>query len=342
MSTAAVFPDEPTNDPQASVDPIPTERTPAGSDSQPDQTQHAAHEVIVALGSTSPQAMEPPSPENSVPVVNPLLFIHVTTHHDLEQMRVASENRLRILTTTGPDEDGEVRGLGLPDSHPDVARLAAIVQALQAIEHGAELNLKRAFRTCAIYPWVKAQIGLGDKQVARLLGAIGDPYWHLAEDRPRTVSELWAYSGLHVLPVSQRPTDTHCAFADGANLPADRNHHDAHTGLVGGNQTSGLGQTPAVLGYQEIGAGVAARRRKGVKANWSTDAKMRAYLCAVSCIKKVDSPYRAVYLARREHTAVTHPDWTAGHSNNDGLRIASKEILKDLWRESRRLHGDGE
>lgn len=257
---------------------------------------------------TTPQADSDLTPKTTLPagpmpIVDPLLFVYATVHNDLEGQRIANQHRLRILTTTTPDEDGIMRGFGLTDQHPDVARLRAILTALESIEHEAELNLRRALRRCAIHPWIKAQVGLGDKQTARLLGVIGDPYWHLAEDRPRTVSELWAYSGLHVLHI---PSD-----------PDGQGRADAH-------------DPPAV--------GVAAKRRRGQQNNWSPEAKMRAYLCALSCIKKAQSPYRKDYVARREHTATTHPDWTPGHSHNDALRITSKAILRDLWREARRLH----
>jgi hypothetical protein len=255
--------------------------------------------------------------EQGTPVVDPLLFVHATAHSDIENLRIATQHRHRILTTREPDDDGVIRGFGLTDGHPDVIRLASLLAGLEVLEHEAELNLKRVLRRCSIHPWVKAQCGLGDKQVARLLGAIGDPYWHLAEDRPRTVSQLWAYSGLHVLPVSPCRVDTPSPRADG-DQTSDPDHR-----LIDG---------------QFVHVGVAAKRRKGVRANWSTEAKTRAYLCATSCIKQERSPYRAVYLSRREHTAVTHPEWTPGHSHNDGLRIASKAILRDLWREARRLH----
>lgn len=293
----------------------------AGSDSQLDRTSPDTRYRGVGLGT----------------IVDPLLYVHVTTHGDLEQIRIASEHRLRILTTSEPDEDGVVRGFGLSDRHPDVARLAGVVDALRALEHDAELTLTRAFRRSSIHPWVKAQCGLGDKQVARLLGAIGDPYWHVAEDRPRTVSELWAYCGLHVLPASRaHAANTQVAGAGGAQPPADRSDDDTHLLPVGGNQTSDPGQS--LTGTRLPYAGGAARRRKGQRANWSTEAKTRAYLIATSCLKQEKSPYRAVYLTRREHTATTHPEWTPGHSHNDALRIASKAILRDLWRESKRLH----
>lgn len=286
-----------------------------------DQTASDAQQGSVA-GDLLPRPAElHPAPEVQMPVVEPLLFVHATAHNDLEAQRIASENRLRILTTLEPDDDGVMRGFGLDESHPDVARLRGITDALAQLEKDAEKGLRASLRRSSIYPWVKAQVGLGDKQVARLLAAIGDPYWHLADDRARTVSELWAYSGLHVLPARHTATDTQGPRA-------------------GGGQASDPGQPRG--DDQSRTAGVAARRRKGVKANWSTDAKTRAYLCAVSCIKQADSPYRAAYLARRARTAETHPDWTPGHSHNDGLRIASKAILRDLWREARRLHGVGD
>ena len=32
-------------------------------------------------------------------------------------------------------------------------------------------------------------------------------------------------------------------------------------------------------------------------------------------------------------------EWTPGHSLNDAMRVASKRLLCDLWREARRCHG---
>lgn len=291
----------------------------AGPHSPASHGNHADTLSHIAGGGQLPRSAHiATSPDDDLPIVDPLLFVHATAHHDLEQQRIASENRLRILTTTQPDDDGVMRGFGLDDAHPDVARLRGITDALRSLEHDAELGLGRALRRGSIYPWVKAQVGLGDKQVARLLASIGDPYWHLVEDRPRTVSELWAYSGLHV-------------------LPASHNDHETHGIHAGGDQTSNPGQRSDAA-HRET-AGVAARRRKGQRSNWSTDAKTRAFLCATSCIKQERSPYRAVYLTRRSRTAETHPEWSAGHSHADGLRIASKAILRDLWREARRLHG---
>jgi hypothetical protein len=50
------------------------------------------------------------------------------------------------------------------------------------------------------------------------------------------------------------------------------------------------------------------------------------------------SPYRIKVDQRRTRTLLTHPEWKPGHSLNDGMRVASKELLKDLWREAKRIH----
>jgi len=257
-------------------------------------------------------------------LLDPALALAAEVLDDLERVRIANANRLRILTTTEADADGEQRGFGLDNSHPDVARLAAIVDMLGKVEHDATLNLQRHMRRHPLGPWAKAQRGIGEKQVARLLAAIGDPYIRpeiAREDGtvvpagPRTVSALWAYCGLHVLP-------------------------------LGGDPSPGAGDT------LDPPAGVAPKRARGQRANWSTAAKTKAYLIALSCLKQLVkpctgeahtddcqcSPYRVTYDQRRAHTAGTRPDWTDGHSHNDGLRVAAKAILRDLWREAKRIH----
>jgi hypothetical protein len=48
-------------------------------------------------------------------------------------------------------------------------------------------------------------------------------------------------------------------------------------------------------------------------------------------------PYGEVYVRRREHTAVTHSDWTKAHARNDALRLMTKSLVADLlqaWRGS--------
>lgn len=224
---------------------------------------------------------------------DPTLHSLATFLDDVEGLRKAGANRLRILTTTEPDEDGVTRGFGLSDDHPVVASLNQMLESLVAIENQNIKELQKVMKKHPLGAWVKDQKGVGEKQAARLLAAIGDPYWRdevVYEDGttlpagPRTVSQLWAYCGLHVKD------------------------------------------------------GEAVRRRKGQQSNWSTTAKTRAYLVATSCIKQTSSPYRKIYDDRRAHTAVTNPDWTAGHSHSDALRIVSKEVLKNMWLAAKAIH----
>jgi hypothetical protein len=337
--------------PGASSPSEPTPVTRRGPSSAASQDCHATH-LVDAGGADSPDAIRIPQPlpvarrgsntaaghpsdpaapatsagatpiRQSSPVLldDPFLYLAAAVLDDAERVHNANANRLRILTTPvdQEDKDGVPRGFGLTLDHPDVARVAALVQALEKVEHDATLNLKRLMRKHPLAPWMKAQVGVGEKQLARLLACIGDPYWNTLHDRPRTVSQLWAYSGLHVLPASQDTFDAQGPAAGGGQTGGDPDHgtRDAQSWVVG----------------------VAAKRRKGTQANWSTDAKMRAYLIATSCIKQARSPYRAVYDGRRARTAETHPEWTPGHSHNDALRIVSKAILKDLWLAARDLH----
>ena len=290
-------------------------------------------------GHALPDAQKSVAPLSSS-LFNPTLALAADILDDLERTKLANQNRLRQLTRSEADADGEERGFGLDASHPDVARLSALVQMLADAEHQAALNLQRAMRRHPLGPWVKAQKGIGDKQAARLLAKIGDPAVNATTGQFRTVSALWAYCGLHVIS----PT--------GQALP------DAQRVLAGGGSNSAGGDpSHSACDAQQPRAGVAARRQKGIKANWSQDAKMRAWLIIASCIKQLDpqckrdgvaehvdgcgcSPYRIVVDERRQHTAVTHPEWTPGHSINDGMRIAGKRLLRDLWREARRIHAE--
>ena len=139
-------------------------------------------------------------------LADPLLALAADILDDLERVRISNENRLRQLTRDQADSDGIERGFGLDATHPDVARLAALVQMLGDAEHQATLNLQRIMRKHPLGPWVRNTKGIGEKQGARLIAAIGDPYWNTLHDRPRTVSELWAYCGYHVIKNSrQRP-----------------------------------------------------------------------------------------------------------------------------------------
>jgi hypothetical protein len=269
-------------------------------------------------------------------LADPVLGLAAEVLDDLEKVRIANENRLRQLTRAETDKDGEDRGFGYDVDHPDVARLAALLAAMNCkssvlkdlgwerepkkrgvsccLEHAAEENLVALLRKHPLAPWVKQAKGVGEKQAARLLAAIGDPYIRhemtrpLADGttrtepaRPRTPSELWAYAGYHVI------------------------------------------------------SGKAASRAKGQRANWNPDAKMRAYLVSVS-ILKAGGHYKDIYDKAKAHQQLAiHHDpckrcgpsgkpaeagtsLSDGHKHARALRAVSKAVLLDLWRESKRIH----
>lgn len=256
----------------------------------------------------------------SLSLADPLLALAADVLDDLERVRVANENRLRQLTRSEEDSDGELRGFGFPADFPEVVRFAAVVEALAASEHQAQLNLKRILRKHPLGPWVGRTVGVGEKQAARLFAAIGDPYWNAKYDRPRTVSELRSY----------------CGWGDAR----------------------------------------AQVRRKGQKNRWSDTAKKRAWVIAQSCVKQlrkpchkpdgrswaehVDgcacSPYRLVYDdCRRKYAGTVHDiecvrcgpsgapaqpgsPRAPGHQEAMAYRAVAKEVLKDLWREAKRIH----
>lgn len=282
---------------------------------------------------------------------------------DIERVRIANENRLRQLTRSVEDKDGETRGFGLDESHPDVARLAAIVDMLKKIEHDATLNLKRHMRRHPLGPWMKAQRGIGEKQGARLLAAIGDPYIRpeiiradgtVLPEGPRTASALVAYCGYHTLPVGQSASGIHGATADGASLPAGQQLSNIQQLPAGRDQPAARHPDHQGLGAQVSGVWAAARRTRGQKANWNDKAKSRLRMIAESMLKAGN---RDRYDKRRAATvdrlhaipcaqcgtkgkpAPVGTSWKPGHQHADALRIvAKKDVLLPLWREAKRIH----
>lgn len=271
------------------------------------------------------------------------------TLDEFEALRTANENRLRTLTRGGPaderlasgkfatladlplDADGEERGFGLTHDDPAVELLARTVAEFSNVENQAIKLLEKQLRKHPMGPWLTAQKGIGAKQGARLLATLGDPYVRpeiVLEDgtvepsRARTVGELISYAG----------------WLPGAN------------------------------------GGPAPRRRRGEVVRHNPDARKRAWLVIDSCLKctagkKLEtcvldenewlkhsdgcecSPYRVIYDdARRQYADSVHvadcPQCKAkageplrlGHQKARAVRLAARQLIKDLWAEARRIH----
>lgn len=271
---------------------------------------------------------------------DPVIGVLADVLDDLEKVRIANANRVRILTRNEADSDGENRGFGLTEDHPEVKKLALTVKALGAAEHDAILNLQRALRKHPLVEFQRRHKGLGEKQFARLLAAIGDPYWNDLHNRPRTVSELWAYAGFHVIKTpgsGHFRSDAHCAVAAaGSNV-----HPDGHA------------LTDAQV---DRAVGVAPKRQRGQQSNWSEDARKRVWVIASAMPKFPGGHYETVYRqAREKYADATHPtdcvrcgpagkpalagsDLSDGHKHARAIRIVAKELLKDMWRESKSIY----
>ena len=240
---------------------------------------------------------------------------------DMERTRIAAANRLRALTRNVADSDGEMRGLGLDERSPEVAAASALVDGLVQLEAAQTKALEKAMKAHPLSGYVASVKGLGLKQTARLLAAIGDPYWNDLHQRPRTVSELWAYCGLAVTDgrAQRRMKGVKSNWSDTAKMRA------------------------YVVAESLVKAGV----RKAENAPVEFDANARIAL----------TEFGQAYIDRRKATANrTHETvcvrcgpsgkpaapgspWSAAHQQADALRIVSKELLKQLWLAARELHG---
>jgi hypothetical protein len=265
------------------------------------ETVHGAIDSQISYGSLGPI------------LADPALAMCADVVDDLERVKIANENRLRTLTA-----DTGAHGHGLSIEHDDMKRLAAIVDALGAAEHQAVLNLQRAIRKHPLGAFVKNSKGIGEKQAARLLASIGDPYWNDLHNRPRKLRELYRFCGMDVVGTSAQGT------------------HDSQT---------------------YIGAGVAPSKQRGERVHWSPDARMRLWLIASKCVMVGHGgPYRAIYdEGRAKYADAIHAGeckrcgpkgkpaqpgspLSAAHQHARAIRLIAKAILRDLWTESKDIH----
>lgn len=316
---------------------------------EPDDHQHPDPQRSCVVGPVPLPAATHIASSKSVPLLaESLLAIYADSLDDLEASRIAMANRLRALE--------QVKGMA---DTPEASRMRGIVDGLADLEHQIELDLKRAVRQHPLGAWIKGTVGVGEKQGARLLAAIGDPSWHSRDERPRTVSELWAYCGLHVLHSGQIGNVTH-------RVPAGVDSFSGSDPVTPGAQERVRSADPSdpagqgTPGHQSANAGgVAPSRRRGQRANWNATAKMRVFLVAESCVKQRTSPYRSVYeTGRLKYAAALHnrpcprcgpagrpaqpgSPLSLGHQHARALRLVMKAILKDLWREASNQRGAG-
>lgn len=76
------------------------------------------------------------------------------------------------------------------------------------------------------------------------------------------------------------------------------------------------------------------------EAGYSPRRRAEVYACVSESLFRHQTvsqgPYRAIYDRRRATTAESHPDWTKAHSHMDALRVMTKVLVRDLWKEWRK------
>lgn len=121
-----------------------------------------------------------------------LLSLQAQFLTDIEQVRIANGNRIRAM-------EHEL----LLVAGPEIERAKIMELELTRLELDATKDLQREVRKVPFYGFIGETIGLGDKQVARLLGVIGHPCWRFDNQAeqwvPRTVGQLWSYCGYGVV-----------------------------------------------------------------------------------------------------------------------------------------------
>lgn len=233
---------------------------------------------------------------------------------DIERARIAAENQHRALTKPVTIEaHGYTIEKGDPD-HPDALLLAEHVAQLRAVERAITRELEGYVMASPFGPWIEARKGIGAKSIGRLLGLVGNPAWHPVHERPRTLGQLKAYCGLHVID-GRAPRRKKGVQGNWNTL--------ARTILIGHIAESAYKQGHYRTTYE------AARLR---------------YESAVhehECRNRVKPPGKPNGCGTREN-----PEWgepgsplRPGHQHARALRAVAKAVLRDLYDEGLGLLG---
>lgn len=226
--------------------------------------------------------------------------LHALLGHYARQLRDVQQ--LRVATgnrVAAMKRDGFADEWLAPQEH--------LLVELKALEKAVDRQLTALMRRHPLRSFIDEARGIALPGAARLLGVTG------SLDRFSTVSKLWAYLGLHVVD------------------------------------------------------GKAPRRARGTKANWSPEGRKTCFVLGENIVRSGgDGPYRAAYdekkaayLARKltgpsecpfghEHRAKSKggaekpgaaPCSVDGHVHNAAKRYAVKFLLREMWREWRRVQG---
>jgi hypothetical protein len=233
-----------------------------------------------------------------------LLALLADAVDDLEDLRKATTNRLRALTALPVNDLDTSKGI---TGGPTVARATAMLDAIVALEAQAIKDLERAMRAHPLGQWVKQTCGVGEKQAARLLAALGDP---AARSTP---SQLWQYAG-HGDPARSKlrkgqPVEHNPTAKMRTRLIAESCIKQAHS--------------PYRAVYDQARA-AAVGKVHGVQCQNTIRPSLTGSNGSNGC-------------GTREHPEWGSPGspWRPGHEHGHALRLVGKAVLLDLWRAAR-------
>lgn len=237
-----------------------------------------------------------------------LVRLFANSLDDVEGTRIAHEARLRSLTDKPKNKNDTAKGF----RHPPTERyFRELIKDTESAEKALTKKLEKAIREHPLYPWIKNGRGIGAKQGARLLAALGDPLVRQAQvmdgvlieaERPRRgLAELWQYAG-HGDPERSRlrkgwPVEHNPTVKMRTRLVAD----------------------------SAVQAGV--RKTESCDDSNGYDVEGRFAF----------TPLGQVYLdarrawAGRQDCPSCKGECSDGHKHNHALRMVGKALLADLW-----------
>ena len=218
---------------------------------------------------------------------------------DVQKLRIQVSNRISAM---------ERDGLSIEATEPHLKTQEILEAQERAIEH----QLERLAKQHIMADWVKACPGLGYGGFARIIGVTGR-FWPVEYGENGkilrgfpNVAKVWAYMGMHVI--------------------------DGH----------------------------APKRERGIKHNWSPQGRVVAHQIGDSIVKLGHGRYRELYdMKKAEYLARPrlgdsgcpmgqlhknkggkviqcikpgeNGNETSAHLHNAAMRVAVKELLKDMW-----------
>lgn len=187
--------------------------------------------------------------------------------------------------------------------------LELLAQTLSLYEKRRDViegEMKKLVKQLPVYFWVKSIAGLGEIGLAVIIGEAGDL------SKYHNIRHLWKRLGL--APFEKNDETRAMSQWHGNQLDADEWTSMGYSGKRRAEIYACVGES---LGKHQLGSAAKA----------GTDFSV------------AKGPYGHVYVARRNRCIAAHPDWSRGHLHGDAMRVMTKAVLKDLWREWYRCEG---